>query len=122
MTSLTYLHEHTPIAKAQKKMYQRRIEAVSNVRGPGDEKHYDDTKMIELYRDVRKIRTRNTGTLYLMDEEDWNLAKGIPWYEGVTGDLHTFNGQSFESYVGIVGARLYPFAPRDKRRQHYHGA
>lgn len=73
--------------------------------------------------DVRTIRAKNTGNLYTMDADDWHLVKNVPFYEGEKPNiLRTMQGQSFEDYVGIVGDRLYPFAPRDKRREHYKGA
>ena len=122
--TVTYLHEHTSLAQAQKRMADRRkrFEKKERKRVDYHEPDIYNEEVDTMSKEYRYIRAKNTQTLYKMDVEDWKLAKDIPWYEGAPGDLHTFQGQSFESYVGIVGLRKHPFGPHDKRRENYHGA
>lgn len=121
--TVTYLHDHTSVGKAQRAMYgKRKVKARDAYHPARDEPEEYDERNVSMSSNFRHIRAKNTGQLYKMDKEDWDLVKDIPWYEGTAGDLHTFQGQSFESYVGIVGLRKHPFAPRDKRRENYQGA
>lgn len=66
------------------------------------------------------LRAKDTNNIFKIDVEDWDLAKHVVWHEPEPGVLATNKGVTFEKYVGIVGKRLYPFNPRDKRREHYH--
>ena len=69
---------------------------------------------------VRYIRAKDSQNMFKMDEDDWERARYVAWFEESPGVLTTKDGITFENYVGIIGKRRYPFNPRDKRRKHYH--
>lgn len=140
--NVEFIEKHTKIAKIQQEMYERRLESIKihenlpeNVEKierktvrRGDKRAeftiLTTKKLLEILvrptDKIKYIRAQNTREMFKMDVEDWKLAKDIPWFEESPGVLTTSRGQTFEDYVGIVGARRHPFAPRDKRREHYH--
>lgn len=121
---IEFFDKHTKIAKIQQKLYENRPVMAKNDQNTPELTLIvtkDVKEMFVLPQDTHKyIRAANTKLLFKMDLEDWERAKHIPWYDQGAGSLTTFHGQTFEDYVGIIGARLYRFNPYDKRRECYH--
>lgn len=122
--NVEFIEKHTQIGKIQQKLFENRpkdavlrnFTVITNEKV--QESYMDSPKWGENHR---FLRAKNTQNLFKVDLDDWEVAKAIPWYEQGDGTLTTFKGQRFEDYVGIPGARKYPFSPRDLSREHYHG-
>ncbi len=113
--------KHTKTGRIQKVLEENRANVrVSATLTVVSTKDFNDMVVIPDAKH-KFIRTRNTDNLFKVDPEDFEHAKYLRWSEPFPGQLVNDKGDTFEEYVGIVGARLYPFNPRDKRREHYHG-
>lgn len=137
--NVEFISNHTKIGRIQRELYENRSnivekheENVENVTKKMINRHGHPMELtvittkelkealVQPTDNIKFIRAQNTREMFKMDTEDWKRAKDIPWFETEAGVLTTSRGQTFEDYVGIIGARKHPFNLRDKRREHYH--